>query len=80
MPTFRVTATRKLVADLGYERLLDMFEAECHMAPIDDDKGSRVYLVDAPSSSAAHTALSLMMDRAHLLIVRSHSGFHAEPA
>ena len=80
--TFRVIAKRKSLDDEGYDRVLDMFEAHYEeMTPVDDDQGSRVYLVEASSQADASTLIGRMLDAAHIPEWPEHiSGFSAETA
>jgi hypothetical protein len=80
--TIRITAVRKVASDERYDRALDMFEATYEtMTPIDEDNGSRVYLIDAADGASAIQRMSSMLDRAHIAGWGDHiSGFRTRAA
>ena len=62
MPDYRVTATRKNATDAGYDRMLDMLEAERGMAPINPGEDSRVYVVTAADQRDAATLIGHLLE------------------
>lgn len=80
--TLRVTAVRKFADDEHYDRVLDMFEATYPaMASIDEEEGSRVYLLDAEDGASAGRRVSAMLDQANIAGWADHiSAFNTRAA
>lgn len=62
MPDYQVTVRRKSPNDPGYDRMLDMLEANHEMAPINPGDEDRVYIVTAASSTDAGTVIGRLLD------------------